>query len=54
MDSDHVGLSVEENLEEHSVVVVLHQLGCLLRRLGTVVASLLTDSSLKLLDTVFR
>ena len=41
------------SLSEQGVVVALQQLGLLVRRLGTVVASLLTDSSLKLLDTVF-
>ena len=34
-------------------VAALHQLGSLTSRLGTVTTSLLTDSSLKLLDTVF-
>ena len=34
-------------------VAALYQLGSLTSRLGTVTTSLLTDSSLKLLDTVF-
>ena len=38
---------------QHLQVVALLQLGCLCSRLGTLTTSLLTDSSLKLLDTVF-
>ena len=38
---------------QHLQVAALHQLGSLTARLGTMATNLLTDSSLKLLDTVF-
>jgi len=43
----------ESNHIQHLQVTALFQLGCLTSRLGTVTTSLLTDTSLKLLDTVF-
>jgi len=47
------GLPENSNIQ-HLQVAALHQLGSLaMSRLGTVTTSLLTDSSLKLLDTVF-
>jgi len=50
--------NMEENLPEsihiqHLQVTALFQVGSLTSRLGTLITSLLTDTSLKLLDTVF-
>jgi len=51
--SDKEESLAESNHIQHLQVTALFQLGSLTSRLGTVTTSLLTDTSLKLLDTVF-